>query len=132
MSAAGPAAEITRLEAERRVALLGKDIGALRRLLHDDLVYMHSSGVTDTKASYISGVETGVWDYRRIESDPPLLKLHGGTVLMFMRLSIGLLTGKVAKDIESTALAVWVTGSGGWQLAAMQSAAVPASTHGQT
>ena len=56
-------ADIMRLEDERYAAMLAKDVAALERLLHPDLVYMHSSGIADTKASYIAGVRDRVWDY---------------------------------------------------------------------
>ena len=58
--------DIARLEDERYAAMLGKDAAALERLLHTDLVYMHSSGVADSKTSYIAGVRDRVWDYHRI------------------------------------------------------------------
>lgn len=35
------------------------EVGALGRLLHDDLVYTHSSGDTDTKAGFLERLESG-------------------------------------------------------------------------
>ena len=55
--------EIARLEEDRYGAMLDKDVAILARRLDDDLVYMHSSGVADTKESYIRGLRDGAWDY---------------------------------------------------------------------
>ena len=54
---------IETMEDRRYAAMLYKDVKMLRSLLHDQLTYVHSSGTTDTKASYIAGLEAGTWDY---------------------------------------------------------------------
>jgi hypothetical protein len=43
--------EILALEDKRFGAMIGRDFKALEAMVHDDLLYTHSSGVTDTKAS---------------------------------------------------------------------------------
>ena len=59
--------EIAALEDARYTAMLKGDVATLERLLHPVLVYMHSSGVADSKASYISGLRDGVLNYQHIE-----------------------------------------------------------------
>ena len=54
--------KIETMEDRRYAAMLDKDVKTLRSIFHDQLTHVHSSGVTDTKASYIAGLETGVWD----------------------------------------------------------------------
>jgi len=49
-------AEIERLEDLRYSAMVNKDIEALNRLLHDKLIYVHSSGDEHTKAVYLAGL----------------------------------------------------------------------------
>jgi hypothetical protein len=90
-------AGIARLEDERYAAMLGKDIDALERLLHPDLVYMHSSGVADDKASYIAGVRDRVWDYGAIARSDQTVRLHGALALVFNRLKIDLSVRGVAR-----------------------------------
>lgn len=118
-------ADIARLEDERYAAMLGKDIGALERLLHPDLVYMHSGGVADDKASYIAGVRDRVWDYTRIARSDQTVRLAGTLALVFNRLKIDLSVRGVAKSLDNRALAVWVNESGAWRLIALQSGMVP-------
>jgi hypothetical protein len=118
-------ADIERLEDERYAAMLGKDIGTLERLLHPDLVYMHSSGVADDKASYIAGVRDRVWDYTSIERSEATVRLHRPLALVFNRLKISLTVRGVAKSLDNRALAVWVAEEGAWRLIALQSGMVP-------
>jgi ketosteroid isomerase-like protein len=118
--------DIARLEDDRYAAMLAKDVAALERLLHPDLVYMHSSGVADTKASYIAGVRDRVWDYSAIARSDQTVRLHGALALVFNRLKIDLSVRGVAKSLDNRALAVWVADDGTWRLIALQSGMVPA------
>jgi hypothetical protein len=121
--------DIARLEDERYAAMLDKDIDALERLLHPDLLYMHSSGIADTKASYIAGVRDRVWDYHAITRSDQTVRRHGALALVFNRLKIDLAVRGVAKNLDNRALAVWVADAGAdnnsWRLIALQSGMVP-------
>jgi ketosteroid isomerase-like protein len=116
---------IERLENDRYAAMLGKDVAALERLLHADLVYMHSSGVSDTKASYTAGLANGIWDYKRIERLEQTVKVHGDLALVFNRLSISMVIRGVPKELDNRALAVWVSDKSAWRLIALQSGVIP-------
>jgi ketosteroid isomerase-like protein len=120
--------DIARLEDERYAAMLGKDVAALERLLHPDLVYMHSSGVADSKASYIAGVRDRVWDYHRIGRSDQTVRVSGSLALVFNRLKIELSVRGVEKALDNRALAVWVADGGAWRLIALQSGMVPPAT----
>jgi hypothetical protein len=117
--------DIARLEDERYAAMLGKNVAALERLLHPDLVYMHSSGVADSKASYIAGVRDRVWDYHRIGRSDQTVRITGSVGLVFNRLKIELSVRGVEKSLDNRALAVWVADGGVWRLIGLQSGMVP-------
>jgi ketosteroid isomerase-like protein len=119
------ATEIVLLEDERYAAMLAKDVATLERLLDDDLVYMHSSGVADSKASYLAGLREGVWDYLKIGRSEQSVKVSGDTALVFNRLAISIKVRGVQKELDNRALAVWVRRGGAWRLLALQSGAVP-------
>ena len=105
-------AAIEQLEDERYAAMLGKDVGALERLLHPELVYMHSSGVADGKSSYIEGLGNATWDYRRIDRSDQIVRVHGGLALVFNRIRISMMVRGVPKELDNRALAVWVAVNG--------------------
>jgi len=121
----GAAAEILRLEDERYAAMLAKDVKTLERLLDGELVYMHSSGVADTKESYLRGLRERVWDYQRIGRTDQTVKVSGDTALVFNRLAISIKVRGEQKELDNRALAVWVRRDGAWRLIALQSGAVP-------
>lgn len=114
------------LEDARYAAMLGKDIPVLDRLLDDKLIYMHSTGVADTKSSYIEGLRTGVWDYHEVGRTERRYQADGDIVLVFGKPAIRMTTRGVHKAFESRSLAVWVRKADGWRLLAVQSGAIPA------
>jgi ketosteroid isomerase-like protein len=118
--------EIQKLEDERYAAMLGKDIATLDRLLHDDLVYMHSTGVADTKASYIARLRDGVSEYRRIERSDVSIKIHPHVALVFSRLSMSVTVRGQAREVEARVLVVWIPSDDDiWRLIGVQSGAIP-------
>jgi hypothetical protein len=103
-------------------------IATLDRLLDDKLIYVHSSGVADTKASYLEGLQTGVWDYQQIDRTECRVTGENDVALVFCKLSIRIVIRGTFKAFDSRALAVWVRQSDGWRLLAVQSGAIaPAS-----
>jgi ketosteroid isomerase-like protein len=116
---------IQQLEDARYAAMVSKDIETLDRLLDDKLIYMHSTGVADTKASYIDGLRTGVWDYQSVERTEQRVQVDGDIGMVFCKMSIRLITRGVFKAFDSRVLAVWVRKPDGWRLLAVQSGAIP-------
>ena len=50
--------EILALEDKRFAAMIGGDWKTVQGLAHDQLLYTHSSGITDTKASWVESIES--------------------------------------------------------------------------
>jgi len=96
------------LEEQRYEAMLRPDIAALERLLDDELTYTHSSGVVDTKATYLAGVRDKVWEYKKISRENERVIVRGPCALVFCRLRIDLLVRGTPKKVDSNALAVWI------------------------
>ncbi len=111
----------------RIAALLAKDTTTLNDLLDDELVYVHSTGVADTKTSYLEGLVTGVWDYHKLEIRNTRFVVHNATVLVFCRMAIDITVRGQFRSFESNALLVWVERPNGWKLAAVQSSSIPAA-----
>jgi len=116
--------EIAQLEGERDAAMLARDVKELDRLLHDKLIYVHSSGVIDTKASYIAGLRDGVWDYRRIARSDQIIDIHETCALVFHRSSMSIAARGESRELNNRVLAVWIPFAGSWKLVALQSGAL--------
>ena len=110
---------IETMEGRRYAAMFYKDV-KMRSLLHDPLTYVHSSGTTDTKASYIAGLEAGTWDYRYIRRPKQTIKAQKSLALVFNCLSMNI---AVRRDyllrMENRALAVWIYEANIWRLIAV-------------
>jgi ketosteroid isomerase-like protein len=119
--------EIAALEDRRYAAMVAKDVATLDELLDEKLIYMHSSGVADTKASYLKGLQTGVWDYHQVDRSDLRTEIDGDVALVFGKLSIRITIRGEYKAFDSRALAVWHRRGGTWHLLAVQSGAMPAT-----
>lgn len=117
--------QILALEQRRFKAMCAGDADALDELLHRDLMYTHSSGRVDSKASYTRGIRDRHWDYQAIESSDESVSVYGGTALVHCRLRIDLKLQGVPKTIDAVALTVWIEDAGRWQVAAVHSTPTP-------
>ncbi len=122
--------EVRQAEEARRVAMLAGDIGALRELLADDVVWVHASAGQDTKASFIEGFASGRLKCFRLDHADTQVRLHGHAAIV---------TGQVEMDVKLTGhrrvaanvfVAVWVRTTTGVQLSYWQSTRLPASVPG--
>src|SRR5882724_3417350 len=64
-------------EDARYAAQMGDDFGSLQKLLGADLVYIHSSAVVDTKASYIDSMKSGTVKYRVMRRSDVTVRTYG-------------------------------------------------------
>lgn len=76
-SGAITAEEAQRAEDARYAAQTGDDFAALERLLGDDLVYIHSSALVDSKASYIESLRNGQVKYRTMKRSDVKIRTYG-------------------------------------------------------
>jgi ketosteroid isomerase-like protein len=120
------ASEIRRLEEERYRAMCEGDIATLERLLADSLVYTHSYGGADGKASYLDGVRAKKWVYRKIERPKENIQLHGDCAVVTGQVRIELVADGKPKTLSSAYTNVWIKGPRGWQMVAWQSTPLPA------
>ena len=122
MSESDTSATIRRLEDERYAAMLAGDAATLERLLDPELRYTHSSGVVDSKASYIEGVRGKRWEYQAIDRAEETIVVRGDAALVFNRFRAGIKISGSPKQLDNRMLAVWSQDEGGgWRLIAIHS-----------
>jgi ketosteroid isomerase-like protein len=118
-----PSDEIERLEEKRRAATLAGDVAELSALLDDDLVYVHSTGNSDTKASYLEGLRSGHVAYEQLEMSDRRIVVKAATAAVFYTMRARVRIGTENRTLHTRILAVWAKSDGGWRLTALHSAA---------
>lgn len=116
---------MTALDAEdrRRQALLSGDAAALESLLAPELVYVHSTGVRDTRDSYVAKIRDGVLQYLHLAFQD----LQAQPVGADLAVVTGRMEATVRRDgqdraVRSLFLTVWTRrpSDGTWRLVAHQ------------
>lgn len=69
--------EALKAEQDRYAAQMKGDVAAMQRLIGDDLVYIHSSTVQDTKASFIESMRSGNVKYRTMKRGDVKVRTYG-------------------------------------------------------
>jgi len=117
---------VRELENRRYRAMCEADAKTLDELLADSLVYTHSYGGADSKASYLAGIRAKKWVYRKIERPKEDIQVHGDCVVITGQARIELLSEGKPKTLNSAFTNVWIKGPKGWQMVAWQSTPLPA------
>ncbi len=66
-------------ELNRFKVMVAKDIPGLQAVLHPDLVYFHSSGMQDSKDTYIASIASGKSSYVTITPEEMQHRVYGKT-----------------------------------------------------
>jgi ketosteroid isomerase-like protein len=105
--------------AERRLydAMIAQDFGALDAILTDDVMYVHSTAVAETKAGYLAGVRDGLYEYSSIESDDAAVAFAGGVAVQTgtSKMLVGV-RGHPKASINLLVTLVWKREPLGWRL----------------
>lgn len=125
MTNANDLALATDLEERRRVAMLASDVHRLQALLDDSLIYLHSTGQRDSRASFLSKLAEGQLQYDLLSfqlssavSTDKFLLAQGG---MEARIRVD----GVERQVKSCYEAVWMNASDAWVCIAIQSYVPP-------
>lgn len=83
MTAEPTAAEILRLEDLRFAAMTAHDMGALERLIADDLRFVHSNGMVEDKAEFLRKLRAGERRYLAYRALAREVRQEGGFSFVF-------------------------------------------------
>ena len=119
-------AEILALETQRCAALVARDFDTLDELFTDDVKYTHSSGSTDTKASYLESLRSGALVYRSIERADTEVAVYDGAAVIATGVTLEITSAGTDRTIRGRATLTWVRDGGRWRFAAWQSTPVAA------
>jgi len=116
--------EIAALEDLRWKLRLARQTDALDSLMHEELVYIHSTGHVDNKAAFLNGCREGLIEYHEVNYVITNQLVHGDTVIVTARMKASLTAGGMLRDVDNEMTSVWLreeSPSGRhWQLAVCQ------------
>lgn len=107
-------------------AMIARDFAALDAVLADDVVYIHSTSVAESKDRYLAGVRDGLYEYDSIESSDVTVRQCGDVAVQTG--TVTMLVG--ARNEAKTSIAllftlVWKREPRGWRLWQRHAARVP-------
>ena len=119
--------EVLAIERQRFAAQVRKETTFLHRVLGDDLIYTHSSGTVDSKASFIESIASGRLDYREATPERLEARLFGDVAVLTgtARIRVQVKDQPLALHIRFTD--VYVKRPAGWQMVAWQATKLPES-----
>jgi ketosteroid isomerase-like protein len=118
--------EILGLEDKRLGAMIARDFEGLEKMVHAELLYTHSSGLTDTKASWLESMKSGKVKYKSASCSERQVRFFGDVALVRGKAAIEAEIGGQARSLKLLFLNAWVKTPQGWKFAAWQSCPQPA------
>ena len=113
------------IEKKRFAALVSKDYAYLNQVMGEDIIYCHSSGLIDTKASFIQSIKDGKLVYNEMTPDELKVRIYDKTAVI-----TGVCTAKVVSNGQQLNTRfrftdVYVKRKEGWQMDTWQSLRLP-------
>ena len=119
--------EILALEERRCAALIAKDFATLDELFADEVLYTHSSGSRDSRASYLESMRSNALTYRSITRSDTELAVYDGAAIIATGVTLEITSNGADKTINARATITWVRDGDRWRFAAWQS--TPVANH---
>lgn len=114
-------------EAELYRAMLAFDYNALDAILSDEVSYIHSTAVVETKSEYFAGMRRGLYEYGAIDIRSANTRMFGGIAMTtgVMDMLVGA-NGSAKGTIHLQHVLVWRLEAGTWRLLLRQATRIPA------
>ncbi len=116
-----PKGELLSMQQRRFEAMVRAELPALKLLLAEDLTYTHTNGKTDSKASFLSMIESGSLKYEAIEMTSSNVRMYGNTGVITGRVMMRVLYYGMSMPLAISFIEVQFKSEGRWQLVAWQS-----------
>ena len=117
--------EIQKLEERRWGAMIASDLQVLGDLLHPKLRYTHSNASVDSKDSYLSAIEQGIFDYRSVDNSDVEIQIIDNLALVNGTAKITVEARGSEFQIHSRYTCVWMSTDSGWKFLAWQNTPIP-------
>ena len=118
---AAVADEVKAAENEWLTGITKNDFRKLDQVLAEDLVYLHSTGVMDSKASYVKSLQSGKQKYVAGKINDLKIRVYGQTAVINGDANFDFVTDGKPGKAHLKYTHVFVKGGKGWQLVSHQS-----------
>ena len=113
-------ADVRAAEKKWASAIVAKDAATLEKMLGDGLIYAHSTGIIDSKKTYIAKVTSGKQLYQGAEHKDQTVKIYGTTAIVHSHMHMWGVNQNGKFDDQLMVLHAWLKTAAGWQLVAHQ------------
>jgi ketosteroid isomerase-like protein len=117
----GGSAHINVLEDQRYAAMKTGDLPALERMLANDLIYVHSTGLVHGKTEYLDLLRAGTVRYLDFHRTDSQTRITGECALVSARVKTRLLFSGKELEMENHVTSAWARRPDGWSLIMAQS-----------
>lgn len=114
------AADIDSAEKNWASKVLARDVKALEKIVADDLIYAHSTGIIDNKQTYLAKIGGGRQVYTKVEHQKIEIRLHGSSAVTHCIMRMVGTNQSGPFDDKVMMMHVWVKKGPAWVLAAHQ------------
>jgi uncharacterized protein (TIGR02246 family) len=116
------------LESARQAAMLARDTAALKDLLAQQVLYVHSSGLVEGLAPYLESIASGNVIYEGIQLKvDEARRLCNDAILLVGKTQMQTIQYGTAKALHNIFMMVWARAEDGvWRMASWQSTPIPA------
>lgn len=105
---------------ERIRATLAGDMGSLKALYSEDLIYVHASGVQDTRDSLMTKVREGPTRYRDLRREETNVRIYGDTGVLNGRFAADVIMDGVDRTFLASFMSIWIRSGSAWVMVAWQ------------
>jgi len=112
--------DVIAAERARAVAHTTDDLATLAELFDEDYHYVHGSGLTETKATYLAFMAAGKVRFVAIEHDDLVVHRLGEVAVLTGNALVTLQSGASRRSIPNRFTATWVRRGGRWKLLTFQ------------
>jgi len=115
------------LEAQDRrfAATVAGDVGALERMLTDDMTYTHSTAAVDSRAEFLAALGSGRVDYEKIAPGKRDVRVYGDAAVVDGTCHVLVKVGERDVDVRLRFTELYVRKDGAWRMALWHSTRIP-------
>jgi hypothetical protein len=112
-------------EDQRFQAMVSRDTISLHKLIHKDLIYVHSNALQESKTDFIHSVSSGKIQYQSMQRDKIAITQWRKTAIVNGEVAVKGINNTTPFDVKLRYLAVYRKKSGKWVLYRWQSTRIP-------